>query len=46
MQTRYRTTLTEANRFFTEDVPRLNATLRRFDAPTIFVGKPIEIPAQ
>ncbi len=46
LQTRFRTTLAEANKFFTQSVPKLNETLRRFDAPTVMVGKPIEIPAQ
>jgi hypothetical protein len=46
LQTRFRTTLAEANKFFTVSVPKLNETLRRHDAPTVFVGKPIEIPAQ
>ncbi|HYG10554.1 MAG TPA: hypothetical protein VD835_11440, partial [Pyrinomonadaceae bacterium] len=46
LQTRFRTTIAEANKFFTQSVPKLNETLRRFDAPTVFVGKPIEIPNQ
>jgi len=46
LQTRFRATLAEANKFFTQSVPKLNETLRRFDAPTVMVGKPIEIPAQ
>jgi len=46
LQTRFRTQATEANKFITQAVPKLNETLRRYDAPTILVGKPIEIPAQ
>jgi hypothetical protein len=46
LQTRFRTTLAEANKFFNASVPKLNETLRRHDAPTVLVGKPIEIPAQ
>jgi len=46
LQTRFRTTLAEAGKFLTQSVPKLNETLRRFDAPTVMVGKPIEIPNQ
>jgi hypothetical protein len=46
LQTRFRTQLAEANRFITQNVPKLNEMMRRYDAPTIMVGKPIEIPAQ
>ncbi|HLL13475.1 MAG TPA: hypothetical protein VK388_00210 [Pyrinomonadaceae bacterium] len=46
LQTRFRTTLAEANQFFTQSVPKLNETLRRFDAPTVMIGKPIEVPNQ
>jgi hypothetical protein len=46
LQTRFRTQLAEANKFITQNVPKLNELLRRSDAPTILTGKPIEIPAQ
>jgi len=36
--------LAEVNRFLRESVPPLNELLRRFDAPTLMTGKPIEIP--
>ncbi|MCA1592894.1 MAG: glycosyl hydrolase [Acidobacteria bacterium] len=32
------------NKFLRETVPQLNETLRRFDAPTLMTGKPIEMP--
>ncbi|MGB8508968.1 MAG: hypothetical protein WCD76_11220 [Pyrinomonadaceae bacterium] len=32
------------NKFLKETVPGLNDTLRRFDAPTLMTGKPIEMP--
>jgi hypothetical protein len=46
LQTRFRTTLAESNKFFTVSIPRLNEMLRRFDAPSVMVGKPVELPAQ
>jgi ABC-type transporter Mla subunit MlaD len=32
------------NRFLGEDIPKLNETLRRFAAPTVLAGRPIELP--
>ncbi len=32
------------NQFLSEEIPRLNETLRRFQAPTILAGRPIERP--
>jgi hypothetical protein len=46
LQTRFRATLAEANKFFSASVPKLNETLRRYEAPTVMVGKPVEIPTQ
>ncbi|HKP72322.1 MAG TPA: hypothetical protein VJT82_05255, partial [Pyrinomonadaceae bacterium] len=46
LQTRFRTQLTEANKFITQTIPKLNETLRKYDAPTVLTGKPVEIPAQ
>jgi photosystem II stability/assembly factor-like uncharacterized protein len=36
--------LAEVNRFLRETVPAVNELLRRFEAPTLMTGKPIELP--
>ncbi|HEX5706617.1 MAG TPA: hypothetical protein VFX96_04945 [Pyrinomonadaceae bacterium] len=46
VQTEFATKMAEVNRFLNESVPRTNETLRRFNAPTLLVGKPIELPPQ
>jgi predicted transglutaminase-like cysteine proteinase len=44
LQTEFQQRLNEVNRFVNETVPKMNDTLRRFNAPTIIAGKPIELP--
>jgi photosystem II stability/assembly factor-like uncharacterized protein len=44
LQTEFPQKLGEVNKFIKETVPSMNETLRRFNAPTIIVGKPIELP--
>src|ERR1051325_10667025 len=34
----------EVNKFINETIPKMNETLRRFNAPTIMTGKAIELP--
>lgn len=43
IQTEYDQRMNEVNTFMTKTVPQFNELLRRFDAPTLMVGKP---PAQ
>ncbi|MBA3240022.1 MAG: hypothetical protein H0T60_02195 [Acidobacteria bacterium] len=44
LQKEFDTKLAAVNKFLGESVPQLNETLRRFDAPTLMTGKPIELP--
>ncbi|HYE14976.1 MAG TPA: hypothetical protein VD968_11090, partial [Pyrinomonadaceae bacterium] len=44
LKTEFGVKLAEVNKFLRETVPQLNETLRRFDAPTLMTGKPIELP--
>jgi len=46
IQTEYDQRMTEVNNFMTKTVPQFNELLRRYDAPTLMVGKPIEPPRQ
>lgn len=40
LQREYQTRLAEANKFISEQAPRLNETLRKHGAPTVIVSKP------
>jgi photosystem II stability/assembly factor-like uncharacterized protein len=42
LQKEFDVKIAEVNRFLRETVPQLNEVLRRFDAPTLMTGKPIE----
>ncbi|MDQ3803465.1 MAG: glycosyl hydrolase [Acidobacteriota bacterium] len=42
LQKEFDARVAEVNRFLRETVPALNEVLRRFDAPTLMTGKPIE----
>ncbi len=42
VQTEFRQKLDETNRFLRETVPQMNETLRKFNAPQLIPGKPIE----
>jgi 5'-deoxynucleotidase YfbR-like HD superfamily hydrolase len=44
LQTEFQEKMAEVNKFFTQNVSQLNETLRRFNAPTLMTGKPIELP--
>ena len=44
LQKEFDTKIAEVNRFLREAVPPLNDLLRRFDAPTLMTGKPVEPP--
>jgi hypothetical protein len=44
LQVKFRERMQEVNRFISEDVARLNETLRRNNAPTVVAIKPIEMP--
>lgn len=44
LQTEFPKKLGEVNRFIDETIPKMNETLRRYDAPTIIAGKLIELP--
>jgi len=44
LQKEFDVKIAEVNRFLRETVPALNEVLRRFDAPTLMTGKPIERP--
>ena len=43
LQAKFHQHMEEVNRFITEDVARLNETLRRNNAPTVVGIKPIEM---
>ncbi len=43
LQSEFNEKLAEVNRFLSQTVPQLNETLRRHNAPTVIVGKPIEL---
>jgi photosystem II stability/assembly factor-like uncharacterized protein len=42
LQTEFHQRLEEVNRFITQTVPQMNETLRRFNAPQLTPGKPID----
>ncbi|MCA1814883.1 MAG: glycosyl hydrolase [Acidobacteria bacterium] len=42
LQTEFKQKLDEVNRFITQTVPQMNETLRRFNAPQLIPGKPID----
>jgi len=42
LQKEFDAKIAEVNRFLRENVPQFNEVLRRFDAPTLMTGKPIE----
>jgi photosystem II stability/assembly factor-like uncharacterized protein len=44
LQSEFPQKLGEVNKLVGETVPKMNDTLRRFNAPTIIAGKPIEVP--
>jgi hypothetical protein len=44
LQTEFPQKIGEVNKFINETIPKMNETLRRFNAPTIMSGKPIELP--
>ncbi len=44
VQKEFDTKIAEVNKFLGDAVPELNETLRRFNAPTLMTGKPIELP--
>ncbi|MCA1632193.1 MAG: hypothetical protein LC802_00390 [Acidobacteria bacterium] len=44
LQKEFDTKIAAVNKFLGESVPQFNETLRRFDAPTLMTGKPIELP--
>ncbi len=44
LQKEYDEKIAAVNKFLSETVPQLNETLRRFGAPTLMSGKPIELP--
>lgn len=44
LQTEFPQRLAEVNKFISDAVPKMNETLRRFNAPVIIAGKPIEPP--
>jgi flagellar hook-associated protein FlgK len=44
VQTEFTQKLAEVNNYLSKTVPQLNEQLRRLDAPTLMMGKPIEMP--
>ncbi len=44
VQTVFTQRLAEVNNYLTKTVPELNDALRRLNAPTLMLGKPIEMP--
>jgi photosystem II stability/assembly factor-like uncharacterized protein len=44
IQTEFRQKVGDVNAFIEQTVPKLNETLRRYNAPTVVPGKPIEVP--
>lgn len=44
LQKEFAEKMAEVNKYFNEGVPQLNETLRRAGAPTVILGKPIEMP--
>jgi photosystem II stability/assembly factor-like uncharacterized protein len=44
VQTEFQQTIGEVNAFIEQTVPKLNETLRRFNAPTVMAGQPIASP--
>ena len=44
LQTEFTQKLAEINNYLNKNVPDLNETLRRLNAPTLMTGKPIEMP--
>jgi photosystem II stability/assembly factor-like uncharacterized protein len=44
LQTEFQTKIAEVNRFLNEQIPRLNDTLRKNNAPTVLGGKAVELP--
>ncbi|HVG19231.1 MAG TPA: hypothetical protein VNI02_09265, partial [Blastocatellia bacterium] len=44
LQAEFPRRLGDVNKFINETVPKMNETLRRFNAPAIIAGKPIELP--
>jgi hypothetical protein len=44
LQTEFQQKMAEANKFLSQTVPQMNETLRRYNAPTIIAGKPIDVP--
>ncbi|HEX7177872.1 MAG TPA: hypothetical protein VF240_21615, partial [Pyrinomonadaceae bacterium] len=46
VQTEFTQKIAEVNKFLADTVPQVNELLRRFNAPTLMTGKPIEPPAQ
>ncbi|HYN83875.1 MAG TPA: hypothetical protein VER32_01395, partial [Pyrinomonadaceae bacterium] len=46
VQAEFNAKMADVNRFLNETVPQMNETLRRFNAPTLLVGKPIELPRE
>src|SRR5262249_41040609 len=42
LQKEFPTRVAEVNRFITETIPRLNETLRKYNAPTVMGGKPLD----
>jgi hypothetical protein len=46
IQTEFRQKTDEVNRFISQTVPQMNETLKRFNAPQLIPGKPVEPPKE
>ncbi|HVG30565.1 MAG TPA: hypothetical protein VM864_12735 [Pyrinomonadaceae bacterium] len=46
IQTEFRQKMDEVNRFISQTVPQMNETLKRFNAPQLIPGKPVEPPKE
>jgi photosystem II stability/assembly factor-like uncharacterized protein len=44
LQAEFPKKMAEVNKFITQTVPQMNETLRRYNAPTLVAGKPVELP--